>query len=215
MHIFKIAQIGACRMVGEQFKRNNEAFNLTFSYGEKMYVSQEKGLGNLKDTRRHHLTGIREDVVKQENGVFLLDKMQCSIVKNANTVCPDCDGNWPGDDEAKERGIKYVVTGNCDSDLIQTVSLGFYDSEDSLLDHYVEQIRNVFLRNDYIIGNAILYPQKICHSFVLLDWTGEDEILMYDSWDGVFAFLPVEDVFCNRIVSALGSGVIKWVQYIT
>ncbi len=160
------------------------------------------------------MTGIRTDVVKQENGVFLLDKIQCSIVKNANTVCPDCDGNWPGDDGAKERGIKYVVTGNCDSDLIQTVSLGFYDSKDGLLDHYVEQMRNVFLRNDYIIGNTILYPRRICHSFVLLDWTGKDEILVYDSWDGVFAFWPVDDVFCNGISSTLGDGVIKWIQFI-
>ena len=204
----------ACRMVGEQFRRNNPYFNFQFFRSEGKYMGRERELKQINNTGLHELAGIRMDVVQKENGLFLLNEMQRSIVKYANTICPDCDGNWPGDDEAKERGIKYVVTGKCDSDLIQTVSLGFYDSEESLLDHYAEQIRNIFRRNGYIIGNAILYPRVICHSFVLLDWTEEDKILVYDSWDGIFAFWPVEGVFCKGISSPLGDGVIKWIQYI-
>ena len=204
----------ACRMVGEQFTRNNPYFNFQFFHSEAAYMRKERELKQIDNTEWHSLEGIRMDMVQRENGLFLLNEVQRSIVKNANTICPDCDGNWPGDDEAKERGIKYVVTGKCDSDLIQTVSLGFYDSEESLLDYYAEQIRNIFRHNGYIIGNAILYPKVICHSFVLLDWTEEDKILVYDSWDGTFAFLLVEDVFCKGISSSLGNGIIKWIQYI-
>lgn len=41
-----------------------------------------------------------------------------AIVMNANTVAPGHVGNYPGDDEAKVRGLKYVVTGDCDSSAI-------------------------------------------------------------------------------------------------
>ena len=193
----------ACRMVGEQFKRNNPSFNFQIPHEERLYIDEEMRMVHNQDIIFYYCTGVRTDVVWQENGLYLLDSAQRFIVKNANTIYPGCDGNWPGDDEAKERGLKYVVTGKCDSDLIQIVNLGYFDSEDSLLVHNVEQIRNVFAHNDYMIGNAVLYPKGICHSFVLLDWTEEDEILIYDPWDGTFAFLSVADVFCHGISSSL------------
>lgn len=204
----------ACRMVGEQFKRNNPHINFQISLDEGIHMERKRELRQMNNVWLTDLTGVRTDVVQKEGSLFLLNEMQRSIVKNANTICPDCDGNWPGDDEAKERGIKYVVTGKCDSDLIQIASLGFYDSKDSLLDYYEKKIYDIFSCNGYIIGNAILYPREICHSFVLLDWTKEDKILVFDSWNGLFSFLPVEGVFRKGISSTLGNGVIKWIQYI-
>ena len=35
-----------------------------------------------------------------------------------------------------------------------------------------------------LIGNAILYPGGICHSFVALDWKKTGELVIYDPWDG-------------------------------
>lgn len=57
--------------------------------------------------------GIRTDIVRQSDGAFLLDPWQRLIVMNANSEHPGLEGNWPGDDEAKEWGIRYVITGQC------------------------------------------------------------------------------------------------------
>lgn len=192
----------ACRMVGEQFKRNHPEFDF--------HIGREGNRG----IRTNDLEGLRMDIVKRDGDFFCVDPWQRAIVMNANTECPGFDGNCSGDDAAKERGLKYVVTGNCDSNLIQTVSLGFFDSQESLLVHYQKQIYSVFQKDDYMIGNAVLYPRGICHSYVLLNWTVDDKILIYDPWNGTFDFYPAEDVFGCGISTALGNGIIKWVQYI-
>ena len=62
----------------------------------------------------------------------------------------------------------------------------------------------MFQKGDYMIGNAVLYPRGICHSFVLI----------YDPWDGSYDLYPAGDVFDSGISTALGSGTIKWIQYI-
>lgn len=201
----------ACRMVGEQFKRNNSDFNFFILPNRKDNIRIAMEAEGVKTNNQD---GIRRDVVKWNHGAFWVDFWQQVIVLNANTESPGSDGNYSGDDAAKERGIKFVVTGQCDSSLIQTISLGFFDSQESLLTRYREQIYSVFQRNEYMIGNAILYPKEICHSFVLLDWTSDDRILIYDPWDGYFVFYSVEDVFVNGISTVLGQGIIKWVQYI-
>lgn len=204
----------ACRMVGEQFIRNHTEFDsFTSLCGERngeMALWDEQEKGARTDDRK----GLRMDVVRWDGEFFCIDPCQRAIVMNANTECPGFDSNYSGDDAAKERGLKYVVTGQCDSSLIQTVSLGFFDSRESLLVHNQERIHAVLQRGDYIIGNAILYPRGICHSFVLLNWTVDNKVLIYDPWNGCYALHPAEDVFDSGISTALGSGIIKWVQYI-
>lgn len=204
----------ACRMVGEQFKRNNSDFNFYILTGRKDNTGIATGAEYKKGVKTNNHDGIRRDVVKWNHGAFWVDFWQQAIVLNANTECPGDDGNWPGDDEAKERGIKFVVTGQCESTLIQTATIGEFDSVESLPCRYLEQIRSVFQRNGYMIGNSILYPKRICHSFVLMDWTADDKILLYDPWNGAFGFYPSEDVFYRGISSPLGTGIIKWAQYI-
>lgn len=202
-----------CKLVGEQFKRNKSRFlsKLDIDKAQEFAVVPT----NFdEETLTYNLNGLRQDMVEQERGGFLIDAWQRAIVMNANMGCPGDDGNWPGDDEAKERGIKYVVTGRCESNLIQTATIGEFDSVESLPCRYLEQIRFVFQGNGYMIGNSILYPKRICHSFVLMDWTTDDKILLYDPWNGMFGFYPSEDVFCGGISSPLGTGIIKWAQYI-
>lgn len=194
----------ACRMVGEQFKRNHPDFDfhILSSWEENRAI------------KTNDMKGLRMDVVKWDGDFFWVDSWQRAIVMNANTECPGFDGNHSGDDAAKERGLKYVVTGQCDSSLIQTVSLGFFDSVESLLVHHQERIYSVFQGDGYMIGNAVLYPSGTCHSFVLLNRTADNKILIYDPWNGIFDFYPADDVFCSGISTALGKGIIKWVQYI-
>ena len=38
------------------------------------------------------------------------------------------EGKFPGNDQMKMRGLKYVVLGDCESNLIQTITLGTYES---------------------------------------------------------------------------------------
>lgn len=204
----------ACRLVGERYKGNN------CDYLDLHMVDTDEGMRTLKqldlteNALTYNLDGLRLHVINQKNGLYFIDAWQRAIVMNANMECPGDDGNWPGDDEAKERGIKYVVTGRCESNLIQTATIGEFDSVESLPCRYLEQIRSVFQGNGYMIGNSILYPKRICHSFVLMDWTSDDKILLYDPWNGMFGFYPSEDVFCGGISSPLGTGIIKWAQYI-
>ena len=44
------------------------------------------------------------------------------------------------------------------------IAIGEFDAQDSLLCRYEEQMRAVFKRDGYMIGNAILFPKGICHS---------------------------------------------------
>lgn len=204
----------ACRMVGEQFKRNNPAYDFEIIYDKDTASESAVRVDDINSLRLAMLEGIRTDVVRKKDGMFWLDTWQRLIVMNANSDYPGLDGNWPGDDEAKERGIKYVITGHCDSHLVKVVSIGVYASKESILHYHYKQIRLAFAQNNYLIGNAILYPNGVCHSFVLLDWTAEDKILLYDPWDGHFRFHAAADVFCNGISVPLGTGIIKWAQYV-
>jgi len=190
----------ACRMVGEQFKWNN------------FKTINKKFCENTVPT--YNMDGLRKEVAEWDGKNFWIDSVQRAIVMKAYADDIYCDANVAGDDFAKERGIKYIVTGDCYSESIQVVTIGEFDAQDSLLCRYEEQMRAVFKRDGYMIGNAILFPKGICHSFVLLDWTEDNNILLYDPWDGSFDFYPVEAVFVNGFVSALGMGIVKWIQYI-
>lgn len=117
----------ACRMVGEQFIRNNPVYNFTFFYDKETVAEGVVRLDDSNSLRLAELEGIRTDIVRQ---------------------------------------------------------------------------------------NGVLYPDGVCHSFVLLDWTAEDKILLYDPWDGHFGFHAAADVFCNGISVPLGTGIIKWAQYV-
>lgn len=162
-------------------------------------------VGNQYRKNMSNFNGLKELVV---------DTSQEAIVRNANTVKPGFLGDFPGDDAAKIRGLKYVVTGDCESDLINIINVGSYDMRESLLDFCREELVDVFQSNNYMIGNAVLYPGGICHSFVL---TGMDDygVRIYDPWEGSIMEYCEDEVFKSGFQCTLGRGVIKWVQYIS
>ena len=142
------------------------------------------------------------------------DAWQSAIARNADFLHGGLEGNFPGNDQMKMRGLKYVVLGDCESNLIQTITLGTYDSTHSLLHDYCRQIESVFERHGCLIGNAILYPGGICHSFVALDWKKNGELVIYDPWDGNIGTYTIDEAFYTGFLSAQGKGILKWVQYI-
>ena len=142
------------------------------------------------------------------------DISQESVVQHANTIMPGVVGNFPGDDEAKIRGLKYVVTGACNSDLIEVVNLGTYDMAESLMELYRPEIESVFKTHNYIIGNAVLLPQGICHSFVLMG-IEDNRIQIFDPWNAGITMYPLDEVFVHGFLSERGLGAIKWIQYIS
>ncbi|MCM1214377.1 MAG: hypothetical protein NC548_07635 [Lachnospiraceae bacterium] len=91
----------ACRMVGEQFIRNNSVYNFRFIYDKETVAEGVVRLDDSNGLRLAELEGVRTDIVRQSNGAFLLGPWQRLIVMNANSGHPGLDGNWPGDDEAK------------------------------------------------------------------------------------------------------------------
>lgn len=141
------------------------------------------------------------------------DVSQESVVRNANTFMPGIAGDFPGDDEAKIRGLKYVVTGDCNSDLVEVVNLGTHDMTESLLELYSHEIEAVFQRHNYIIGNAVLFPQGISHSFVLIG-IEDNRIKVFDPWNGRITKYTLDEVFVHGFLSQRGFGIIKWIQYI-
>ena len=56
------------------------------------------------------------------------DAWQSAIARNADFLHGGLEGNFPGNDQMKMRGLKYVVLGDCESNLIQTITLGTYES---------------------------------------------------------------------------------------
>lgn len=191
----------ACKAVGERYKQNHTGF--TFH-----------PMPGIKEVPACSLEGLRTDVVKKVNGLYLVDAWQHAVAAHADDLHGGREGNFPGDDEMKIRGLRYVVTGDCESPLVQAVTLGNYDSADSLLDSHGMEIERVFKKKEYLIGNAILYPRGLCHSFVLLEWKEDGSIVLFDPWDGSTGRYGAEEVFYTGFLSAGGSGIVKWIQYI-
>lgn len=184
-------------MVGEQYKTMNPIYNFTLGYNKDIEWQNCLCNGSSFDI----------DVAKE------IDVWQAAIVMNANTIMPGTIGNFPGDDEAKIRGIKYVVTGDCNSKKIDVMNLGTYDMQENLLDQYGEEIKTVFRSKNYIIGNAVLSPWNVYHSFVLMD-ISDNMVKVYDPWNGTIDMYNIQDVFERGFISAKGIGVIKWIQFI-
>ena len=56
------------------------------------------------------------------------DAWQSAIARNADFLHGGLEGDFPGNDQMKMRGLKYVVLGDCESNLIKTITLGTYES---------------------------------------------------------------------------------------
>lgn len=202
----------ACRMVGEQYKRLHTGYDFTIigdsadRYGNVTAYEYENGV--MTDD----ICGINWKL--QWTYKIRVDAWQRAIVMNANTAkYPGYDGDVGGDDEAKARGIRYCLTGDIHSDRVKVETLGFYDDTTSLWERYQDRLMDSVSRQEYIIGNAVLYETKECHSFVILCIEGE-KVMLYNTADGDILYGSAKEVFAGGFKSSLGTGTIKWVQRI-
>ena len=67
-------------------------------------------------------------VAREQYKKNFVDAWQSAIARNADFLHGGLEGNFPGNDQMKMRGLKYVVLGDCESNLIQTITLGTYES---------------------------------------------------------------------------------------
>ena len=63
------------------------------------------------------------------------DAWQSAIARNADFLHGGLEGDFPGNDQMKMRGLKYVVLGDCESNLIQTITLWVTTSTSLLKSH--------------------------------------------------------------------------------
>ena len=47
-----------------------------------------------------------------------------------------------------------------------------------------------------------------------LDWKKNEELVIYDPWDGNIGTYTIDEAFYTGFLSAQGKGLLKWVQYI-
>lgn len=202
----------ACKIVGERYKRlhTNYQFDIVSSNpqrcGQVTFFEYENGV------ETDDLEGINWRL-QGSNGVRV-DAWQRAIVMNANTQkYIGYDGDVTGDDEAKVRGIKYYLTGDIYSNMIDVETIGFYDDETSLLDIYRDRMFDSFRKKEYMIGNAVLQGNMQYHSFVILCIEGE-KVMLYDTTTGNILYYGIREVFYDGFRTCSGIGIIKWIQRI-
>ena len=206
----------ACRIVGEQYKKRHPKWKFSIlkenesedKVGEISSEEYEKGIFT-KDEK-----GIRVEAVGKKEGYFTIDGWQRAIVANANTgVGIGYEGDIAGDDEAKERGIKYVITGDIFCKEIEIENLGYYHEEESIFHQYKEEIMKVLKRKEYILVNVVLEEKQIYHTMVLLE-IKRKEAYLYDPWNGMIIEEKIEDIFEKGFYIELGKGIVKWIQFV-
>ena len=85
--------VAACKVAGEQYKKNFTEFAFTLESQET-----EVAVSNLD--------GLRTDIVKRRNGIYFVDAWQSAIARNADFLHGGLEGNFPGNDQMKMRGLK-------------------------------------------------------------------------------------------------------------
>ena len=78
----------ACRMVGEQFKRNPPEFDILIPLCGEGNGETGRGEEKEKGVRTDDRRGLRMDIVEWDGEFFRVDSWQRAIVMNANTECP-------------------------------------------------------------------------------------------------------------------------------
>ena len=74
--------VAACKVAGEQYKKNFTEFAFTLESPET-----EVAVSNLD--------GLRTDIVKRRNGIYFVDAWQSAIARNADFLHGGLEGNFP------------------------------------------------------------------------------------------------------------------------
>lgn len=164
------------------------------------------------DIVRTDLRGLRLDICGRAQGYVTVDAIQLNIVEHASDPKTNPDGELPEGDAAKERALRYVISGSVDASAPVVILAGHYQSKNDLLSYlpdYVEEA--IFLGNSFI-GNY-RRADGTYHSVVLSPTSG-DRLNLYDPWDGFREEFSTQQIFRSGFLNNQGLGVIQWIQYI-
>lgn len=165
-----------------------------------------------EDVIRTDLRGLRLDICGRVRGYVTVDAMQFNIVEHARDPKNNPNGDLPEGDAAKERALRYVISGSVDASAPVVILAGHYQSKNDLLSYlpdYVEEA--IFLGNSFI-GNY-RRTDGTYHSVVLSPTSG-DRLKLYDPWDGFWEEFSTQQIFRSGFLNNQGPGVIQWIQYI-
>lgn len=190
----------ACKILGQRYKLIYPQWDF----------SAVDGQPNHHGVVTHDLNGLRLDAAGRYHNTFTVDVWQNSIV--ANLTGFNEGGNVKGDDEEKERGIKYVIAGSSEEKGILVSVRGGYKDTVSVFERYDTQIKLILSSQQYILANTVLDTGKF-HTVVILD-IRNDAVNIYDPWDGAVISSTIADVFYRGFKTCLGVGIVKWIQYI-
>lgn len=167
---------------------------------------------NPKGIIRKDISGLRLHVCGSLQGKPTVDALQFSIVERAKDPINNPDGNQPEGDVGKARALRYITTGDPESDTLFVQLSGFYADPCDLLSTAPLSIDEAISLGNPFIGN---YQRQdgTFHSIVLTPLT-ETALEIYDPWDGFREQFSKFQLFKSGFLTNQGPGIIKWIQYI-
>lgn len=165
-----------------------------------------------EDVIRKDTSGLRLNVCGSYQGEITVNAVQLSIVERAKDPINNPDGNQPEGDPGKARVLRYIITGNPESDTLSIQLVGFYANPCDLLSTAPLSIAEAISLGNPFIGN---YQRQdgTFHSIVLTPLT-ESTLVIYDPWDGYREQFSKLQLFRSGFLTNQGPGIIKWIQYI-
>lgn len=192
----------AAKIVGVEYCQRNQISSPIIDQTQK----------GSEDIIRKDPFGLRPYVCGSYQGQPTVDALQLSIVEHAKDPINNPDGNWPEGDLGKARALRYIITGNPESDTLSIQLVGFYADPHDLLSTAPLSIAEAIDWGNPFIGN---YQRQdgTFHSIVLTPLT-ESTLEIYDPWDGYREHFSKFQLFRSGFVTNRGPGIIKWIQYI-
>lgn len=165
-----------------------------------------------EDIIRKDTSGLRLTVCGSYQGEITVNAVQLSIVEHAKDSINNPDGNQPEGDLGKARALRYIITGNPESDTLSIQLAGFYFDPHDLLSTDSISIAEAMDWGNPFIGNYRRQDGTF-HSIVLTPLTGST-LEIYDPWDGYREHFSKLQLFRSGFLTNQGPGIIKWIQYI-
>lgn len=166
----------------------------------------------IRDIPRNDLRGLRLSVCGTREGAITVDALQMLIVEHARSPEKNLSGNFPEDDNAKERALRYVITGSIHSKSPDIIVAGDYYNQASLLDVLPDELDAAIGLSNPFIANYRRVDETF-HS-VVLSPISETRLRLYDPWDGYQEEFSKLQLFKSGFLTNQGPGIIQWIQYI-
>lgn len=164
------------------------------------------------DIIRTDLCGLRLDICGRSGGYVTVDAMQLNIVEHAKDPWNNPNGNLPEGDAAKERALRYVISGRTDALFPVVILAGHYKNRNDLLSSLPAYVEEAMILGNSFIGNY-QRTDGAYHSVVLSPIT-ENRLRLYDPWDGFQEEFSKQQLFRSGFLNNQGAGAIQWIQYI-